>query len=353
MTEGFGPATPIPPPHPAADESSAGSETILRLLSGAWAAQAISVAAELRVADRLADGPQPLDALATAVAAHPDALHRLLRTLTSIGVFAEPTPGVYALTPLSNALRTNVPHSVRAMARVRGGEQQRAWGELLYSVRTGQPAFDKVFGRPMFDYFAVHPEAGALFDAAMTSIHGRETAGLLTAYDLSRHRTLVDVGGGNGSTLIEILRSHPHLRGVVYDRPEVADRTAHRLEAAGLADRAHAVGGDFFADVPAEGDVYLMRHILHDWDDAACHTILKNCRAGMPEGGVLLIVEFVIAEGDAPAFGKWLDLAMLVLLGGRERTESDFRRLLHETGFTLTAVHPTDAGVVVVEARPN
>src|SRR5438105_4635259 len=227
------------------------------------------------------------------------------------------------------------------MALMSGEEHYRAYGELLYSVRTGKPAFDKVFGAPVFDYLATHPEQAAVFDAAMTSVHGAETAVILDAYDLTGVGTLMDVGGGNGSVLIATLRKYPALTAVLYDLPHVVERARPNVAAAGVADRCRLVGGNFFEAVPPGADAYFLRHIIHDWDDEKATTILKNVRKVIAPGGKVLVAESVIPPGNEPFFGKLLDITMLALPGGQERTEAEYRALFAGAGFRLARVVPT------------
>ena len=302
------------------------------MITGYWISQMVHVAAKLGLADLLADGPRTADELAAATGTHARSLYRLLRALASVGVFSEADDGRFAQTPLSESLRRDVPGSQWAMAVMMGDEHYHAWGDLLESVRTGQTAFDRLYGKPLFDYLGEHPEQAEIFDAAMTSIHGRETQAVLDAYDLSGVGVLADVGGGNGSNLIGILGRYPEMRGVLFDLPHVVERAAANLERAGLASRCQVVGGDFFGPIPVEADAYLLRHIIHDWDDEKAGLILRNIRTAMPEGARLLVVEHVLPPGNEPSFGKLLDLNMLLLPGGVERTEEEFRRLYEAVG---------------------
>jgi hypothetical protein len=235
------------------------------------------------------------------------------------------------------------------MAAMRGGLQYRAWGELLYSVQTGRAAFEKVYGRPLFDYFSEHPEAGQLFDQAMTGVHGRETEAMLEAYDFTGVNTLADIGGGNGSVLAAVLRRYTAMRGVLFDLPGVVERARANIEAAGLGGRCRVVAGNFFEAVPPGADAYLLRHIIHDWDDDRSLTILRHCRGATGQGGKLLVVEGVVPPGNEPSASKFFDLAMMVLPGGMERTEEEYRRLLEAAGFRLARVVPTRTWVSVIE----
>jgi hypothetical protein len=321
-------------------------------MTGYWTAQAVYVAAKLGLADLLRDGPRAPADLAAATQTHARSLHRLLRALASEGVFAEQPDGRFANTPLSECL-VSAPGSQRALAVMMGEEHFRAWGELLHSIRTGRCAFEHVYGQNVFAYLGQHPEQGAIFDEAMTGVHGMETSAMLDAYDFTGVNVLVDVGGGNGRTLAGVLRRFPSLRGVLFDLPPVVERARKELSAAGVTDRCQVLAGDFFQAVPPGGDAYMMRHIIHDWDDDRSRIILRNCRAVMPAHGKLLVVEAVIPPGNDPNWGKLLDLNMLVMPGGLERTEAEYRDLFAATGFTLTRVMPTSADVSVAEGVPT
>ncbi|HEY7154858.1 MAG TPA: methyltransferase, partial [Gemmataceae bacterium] len=274
----------------AAPAAPAPRDVIARMLTGYWIAQSLHVAAQLGIADLLKDGPQTVAHLAEATGTHARSLYRLLRALASESVFVEDEQGRFALTPLGECLRSDVPNSQRSMAIMNGEEHYRCWGELLYSVQTGQTAFEKLFGQPIFQYLAAHPRQARIFDEGMVGVHGAETKAMLDAYDFRGIGTLVDVGGGNGSLLLATLQRHPSLHGMLYDRPDVIERARANVKAAGLEDRFTLTGGNFFETVPAGGDAYLMRHIIHDWNDEQCRTILRNCRKVVPPSGKLLLI---------------------------------------------------------------
>jgi hypothetical protein len=320
-------------------------DQLARLVSGYWYTQTIYVASKLGLADLINDGRRSVEELAQATGTNPRGLYRLLRALGSIGIFAE-EQGRFILTPLAKCL---LDPSTKAMATMRGEIQYRAWGELLYSIRTGRSAFEKVYGQPIFDFFSEHPETGNLFDQAMTGVHGRETEAMLEAYDFTGIGTLADLGGGNGSVLTAILRRYPEMRGILFDLPGVAERAKANIEAAGLDARCQVVSGNFFEAVPPGADAYLMRHIIHDWDDDKAHTILRHCHRAMQQGGKLLVVEGVIPLGNEPSVSKFFDLAMMVLPGGMERTKAEYRQLLEAAGFRLTRIVPTQTWVSVIE----
>jgi hypothetical protein len=327
-------------------------QQMMNLLTGTWIAKGLYAAALLGVADLLKDGPRTSAQLAEATRTNARALYRLLRALASVDVFTEHADGTFGLTPLATCLLSDVPGSQRPVAIMMGEEHYRAWDELLYSLETGKPAFDKVYGQPIFPYLAKHPTAAKIFDAAMTGVHGTETRAMLDAYDFSPFGTLVDVGGGNGSLLAAVLERHPNLKGVLFDRPDVVERVRADLKAAGLGQRCTLVGGSFFDHVPPGGDAYLLRHIIHDWNDEQALTILRHCRKVMSIAAKLLLAECVIPPGNEPFFGKWLDVNMLVLPGGQERTEQEYRTLYEAAGFQLTRVVPTTTEVSVIEGVP-
>lgn len=234
-----------------------------------------------------------------------------------------------------------------------GEEHFRAWGELLFSVRSGKTAFEKIFGQPVFDFLSQHPEQAAIFDMAMVGVHGRETATMVNAYDFSLFTSVTDVGGGSGNTLCGIVGRHRNLHGTLFDLPGVVDRARQTVEKSGLANRIHLVAGDFFDSVPGGADAYVLRHIIHDWEDAKAIRILKNVRRAIGGNGRLLVVESVIPPGNDPFFGKLLDLTMLLIPGGQERTEEEYRDLFAKAGFQLARIVPTTTEVSVIEGVPE
>jgi hypothetical protein len=325
---------------------------LLQMIIGSWVSRSIYVAAKLRIADRLTDGPRPAEELAGEAGVAPRPLYRLLRALAGVGVFAQQADGRFRLNPLAEPLRGGGPDTLRALAVMVGEEQDRCWDDLCETVRTGETAFERLYGRPVFDYLGEHPDQARTFDAAMTAFSGRSMRAVLDAYDLSGVGTLADVGGGLGTNLAAALGRYPALRGVLFDRPHVVARARPVLEAAGVAGRCAVEGGDFFQTAPRGADAYLLGHILHDWDDAKAGRILDALRRAMPAGARLLAVEYVLPEGDGQAFGKLLDLHMLAAIGGLERTEAEYRRLFADHGFRLTRVVPTAGDISVVEGVP-
>jgi hypothetical protein len=333
------------------DQASSPAALMNNLITGYWSTQAVYVAAKLGLADLLKDGPQTAEELAQPTHTDAASLYRLLRALASLGVFAEDDQRRFSLTPLADLLRDGVTGSMRALDVMSGEEHYQSWGALLYSVQTGKIAFDKLYGMPVFDFLSQNLEQAKTFDAAMVGVHGRESAAMTDAYDFSDIPVLADVGGGNGSLLKTVLQKHPSMRGILYDLPGVVERAKPNLQSAGIADRCNVIGGSFFDSIPAGADAYLLRHILHDWDDEKATRILTNIHAAMSPAGRLLVVEGVVPTGNDPSFAKLLDLTMMVLPGGKERTEDEYRTLFQNGGFALTRVVPTNADVTIIEGR--
>ncbi|MBI2825531.1 MAG: methyltransferase [Planctomycetia bacterium] len=331
--------------------SASGSSSLLSLMTGFWTSQAVYVAAKLELADLLADGPQTAEALAAKTGTNADALYRLLRALASLGLFREDGERHFHLTDTARPLQSRVPGSQRAVAIMMGEEHFACWGDLLYSIRTGRTAFDKVYGAPIFDWLSKHPEQARVFDEAMVGVHGSETPAMLDAYDFSGVNVVADVGGGNGSLLRGVLARYPQMRGMLCDLPGVVER-AKAVIAADLGDRLQAIPTNFFDSVPAGADAYLLRHIIHDWNDEQSLAILKNVRRVVGPSGRLLLVEGVVAEGNEPDFTKLLDLNMLVIPGGKERTEKEYRELYAAAGFRLRSITPTKSYVSILDGRP-
>jgi O-methyltransferase domain/Dimerisation domain len=333
--------------------NSSPQEHLNQLICGYWNSQCVYVAAKLGIADLLANGPLSVDVLAERTRMHPPSLFRVLRALASLGVFAEGPGQRFRLTPAAEILQTDRPGSKRALAIMMGEEYFRAWGDLLYSVRTGKPAFDQIFGKPLFEFLAQHPEHAAIFDQAMVGAHGRDAAAMLDAYDFSEFTEVADIGGGNGSTLCAILERHTRLKGTLFDLPGVIDRANALTKRDGLSNRVRLVKGDFFQTTPASADAYILRHIIHDWDDAKAARILANIRQAIEPGSRVLIVETVVPPGNDPCFAKLLDLTMLIAPGGQERTADEYRSLLKLAGFRLTRIVPTSTEDSVIEGVPE
>ncbi len=309
--------------------------------------QAIYVASELGIADLLTDGPRTAEELAEQTSTHCGSLYRVLRALASVGIFMEDTDGRFSLTPLAECLRSDITYSLRSFGIMLGAELYQSWGNLLYSVRTGEQGFQKRFGVPFFQYMTEHPERHSIYDAAMM-VHGiSETEPMLDAYDFSAFRTVVDIGGGNGHMLAAILNRYPTIEGILFDLPAVVDRSRTIISCWGLSERCQIVGGDFFTSVPV-ADAYVMRHVIHDWNDDEAASILRNCRDAMNPEGRILVVETVIPPLNEPCFGKWLDLMMLIV-GGRERTEEQYRQLFSHAGLKLNRIVSTAHEISVIE----
>jgi hypothetical protein len=332
---------------PGARELPASAQ-FLQMLAGKWVSRAISAAADLGIADQLKDGPRTAAELAAACGAREREVYRLLRALASVGIFEERAPRQFAMTPLAEPLRSDVPDSLRNMARFTGMPMTwRAWEPLTDSIRTGKNGMSQIGVPNPFDYLRDHPEESEIFNAAMTDFSRQAADAVVEAYDFGRFRKLVDVAGGHGALLKTILARNPGLSGVLFDMPHVIEGAR-----AGLPATCSAESGDFFKAVPAGGDAYLLKHIIHDWDDEPAAAILRCCRKAIAPDGRLILVEMVIPAGNEPHFGKLLDLEMLAIPGGLERTEQEFRQLFATAGFELTAVIPTPTPVSVIEGRP-
>ena len=334
---------------PQAQPVSPSMQMMQMLWPGAMAVQAIHVAARLALADLVASGPKSIDELADATHTHGPSMARLLRALTSLGIFAEDTTGRYRQTALSDTLRTDHPDSIRPSALMLGAHF--FWnpsGALEETVRTGQPSFERLYGASFFEYLAGHADDAAVFNAAMSSSPSY-VAAIVGAYAFSRFERIVDVGGGHGLLLAAILSANPRLHGVLCDLPAVvAGASALRQEP--VSRRCEIIGGDFFKEVPAGADAYILKGIIHDWNDEAALKILKNCRQAIHPDGTLLLVETVLTPSTAPS-NALMDMLMMVLTSGRERTESEFRTLVQEAGFSMVQVIRT-AGVSIIESRP-
>jgi O-methyltransferase len=309
----------------------------------------MATVAKLGVADIVGSEPVPVEELAARVGADPSALHRVLRLLASDGIFSEATPGAFIGTPLSEGLREDQAHSIRYLALQQGGPTYLAAGQMLQCVRTGEPAAETVFGRPFFEYLAADSEASEIFNRAMAGTTRARVAAALE-YDWSSASVVTDIGGGNGSLLTAVLGAQPQLRGVVFDLPHVVAEARPIIEEAGLSERCELVGGDFFADSLPSADTYLFAQILHDWDDERAVGILRNCRRSITEDGRLLVLEQVVPEGDEPSYAKVIDLIMMTVLGGKERTQAEWDSLLRAGGFELVGITLKPAAALIAAA---
>ena len=327
---------------------------MLQMIAGFWVSRALYIAAKLGIADLVQDQARTATELAVATSTHAPSLYRVLRALASVGVFAEDDQGRFALTPLAATLRSDAPGSLRAWATVQLGEDHyQAWGELMHSVRTGEIAFDHVFGMGVWQHRAQHPEKAKRFDEAMANLIGVYNGAVLASYPFSTIEKAVDVGGGDGSLLITLLQANPTMKGVLFDLPHVTERAKQRIADAGLTGCCEVMAGDALTSVPSGGDAYILSRVIHDWDDDHAVTILKNCHRAMTEQGKLLLIERVLpvrVESSSAMQALVLsDLNMMVMNGGREHTEVEYRVLFEASGFRLTKVTPTQSAMSVIE----
>lgn len=321
------------------------------LIMGRWVSHLIYLAATLKLADFLRDRPRTVEELATVAGVQAPALYRVLRALASVGIFAETKRHQFKLTPLASTLQETSPGSMRAIAIMMGEKYHGdSWAQLLPGLKTGEVPFYRAHGVPYFQYLHEHAEDFRIFCEAMTNVSAMENPAIAAAYKFAKIRTLVDVGGGNGSLLATILHANPKLKGVLFDLPAVNSQAEqdHRLAANGIAQRCTLKAGDFFKAVPTGGDAYLVKRVLHDWNDEQCVKILANCCAAMNENGRVLVLDSVIPPGNAPDRGKLMDIQMLVI-GGRERTKEEFAALFRKAGLKLTRVLPTKCPLSIVE----
>ncbi|HKP40188.1 methyltransferase [Mycobacterium sp.] len=330
-----------------------GGINVLELITGGWTAQAIYVAVKLGIPDQLADGPLDADEMARRVGADPGAVYRLMRALASKGVLHHRSDNKFKLTATGTALRTGTPSSMRDLALFIGHPLRwEDWGNLLYSVQTGKPSVDKLRGMPFFEYVETDADLAEAFNNAMTAGSEFSIFSVLAAYDFSGFKTIIDVGGGHGRLLSMILAKAPGASGVLFDLNSVVDGAGPVLEQAGVADRCKVVDGSFFESVPDGGDAYLMKNIIHDWPDDDAVRVLRNVRSAIQPSGKLLLLESVLPERSSSDFGMVLDLEMLIAVGGKERTRSEWTDLLRHAGFRLERVVRTATPVSIVEAIP-
>lgn len=326
---------------------------LIQMGAASWISAVVYAAAKLGIADHLASGPKSILEVTGATGTHAPSMHRLMRTLAGLGILTQQEEQRFALTQLGEALKTGAPGSARStLIAFCGPPFWHSWEEILYSLETGKTGFEKSHGMPIFEYLAQHPEEASHFSEAMVGYHGPEPPAVAEAYDFSVFETVVDVGGATGNMLAAILSRHAGPRGVLFDRPHVVRDAPPLLQAHGLEERVTIEAGDFFEGVPPGGDAYLLSHIIHDWNEDQCLTILGHCRGAIKPDGRLLIVETVLPPGDTPHQGKVQDMVMLVIAGGQERTEAEYDTLLGKAGFRLSRVVPTESVASVVEAIP-
>lgn len=325
---------------------------LMQIVGGAFLSQAVYVAAKLGIADALADGPRATQDLAAQTGTDERSLYRILRALACVGVFHETEANTFVNSPMSDPLRTDHPNSARDLTIWMGEEPHwQVYGDMMHSVKTGKPAWDHVHGEPVFPYlFETNKELGAIFNRAMTSLSHQSIPGILDAYDFSNAGTIADIAGGYGHLLGAVLQANPKAGGVLFDLGSVLAGAPEMLASYGVSDRVKLVEGDFFSSIPVKADIYMLKHIIHDWYDDNCSKILCNIRESMPEEAKVLILDAVVPEGNAPHFGKIMDLEMLVSPGGVERTPREFGALLTSSGFKLNRIIPTRGMISIVEA---
>jgi hypothetical protein len=346
--------TPNPGGVKVADEmEETPAATLMRMIVGSQVSQAIHVAATLGIADLLADGARTTEELAAETDTHEPSLYRLLRALAAVGLFHEEDGPRFSLTPRAELLRSDVPGSLRGWAAFIGRPYIReSWSALEHSIRTGENAFRHVHGTDVWSYRAERPEESAIFDRAMQSLTAGSNQALLDAYDFGRFGTVVDVGGGNGALLASLLTAHPTMRGIVFDQEHVVANARPVLEAAGVADRCALVAGSFFEEVPGGGDAYILKSIIHDWNDEESTEILRVCRRAVSDDAALLLIERIVGPPNEDAQTKFMDLNMLVNPYGRERTIEEWDALLEVSGFRLEGATPSASVLAVIEASP-
>jgi hypothetical protein len=319
-------------------------ETMLNLIGGFWIARSLYLAAKLGVADLFDDQPKTIAQLAAGTQTDAPSLYRLLRALASVGIFKEVSDQCFVLTPLAATLKSDSSNSMRyAVMAQMGYDHSLGWSNGLHSLKTGEIAFDAAAGMNIWQHFAQHPEDGQIFSQSMSSLGTAIAQAVAASYDFSQFNTIVDIGGAQGSLVSTILQANPHLQGILFDLPEIIANVS-------VDKSIQPIAGNFFESVPTGGDAYLMRWIIHDWDDEKSSVILKNCHRAMPEQGKLLLVESILPPGNEPSPTKFIDVIMLLMTGGRERTEEEYRSLLRSNGFELTQVIPTPSMLTIIEA---
>lgn len=327
---------------------------LLELASGFMSTQVVYTAARLGIADALADGPLSADDVAAGLGSNPDATHRLLRACAALGVFREGADGRFELTPLANGLRSGTRDSMLPVILMLGDPHyQGTWAQLPSTVATGRPGAEDALGMTLWDFVDDNVEFGATFNDAMTRLAVLDWPAIKSAYDFTQFSTIVDIGGGHGQLLALILEAVPGAKGVLLERQALLEVAEDRLRAAGVLTRCRTEAGSFFETAPTEGDLYVMRRVIHDFDDEQAAEILDNVRGHMPRGALLLVLESVVPPGNAPHFAKSLDLDMMLFVGGRERTEQEFATLLHRAGFRPPRVIATASTLSIIEAAPG
>lgn len=333
-------------------QSSLPPQQMMMMINGLWLSQSLGATARLGIADQIAAGPKTSEEIAKAVGANPDATHRLMRALASIGVFREVEGDRFGLTELGETLRSNVPGSVRAFAIAQTDQGHwQSWGRMLESVKTGRPAAKAALGMELWEWYSKNPQDALEFSSAMGSLAQMVAAQLPQLVDFSKVQTVADVGGAHGVLLAAVLRANPKARGILFDLPHVVATAKPVIEAEGLANRCELISGDFFKAVPPGADAHLLKQIIHDWDDERALLILENCHRALRPSGRVLLVEIPIPIDSSPSPAKFIDLNMMVLLGGRERSEAEYAALLRKAGFRPPKFIPTDSPFVIIEAE--
>ncbi|HEX5229812.1 MAG TPA: methyltransferase [Bryobacteraceae bacterium] len=322
---------------------------LLEMMLSQVVSRLVNLAAVLKLPDHLAPGPKTAEELAALTATSAPVLYRVLRTLSSFGLFTEDAAHRFSLLPLGQALQTGTPSHAAALM-LSGEFISRSLDHLLHSVQTGETGFQKAFGQRLFDWLAAHPTEAGLFNATMVGVHGMEPAAVADAYDFSIFDTVADIGGSTGNMLTTILGRHARPRGILFDMPHVVRDAPALIRERGLTDRIRIEAGSFFESVPSGADAYVLSHVIHDWTEQQCLTILGNCRRAMKPGARVLLVEMVLPSGDVPHLGKILDMLMLVTPGGEERTAEQYGPLLEKAGLRMTGVISTASPVSIVEA---
>ncbi len=341
-------------PEAASPQAPTPQALLMQMASGFMSTFLLRVAAQLRLADYLVDGPQTAEQLASLTGTHAPALYRLLRTLASLGIFKEVDARHFSLTPLAEPLRSEVPGSVRtSILSITGDFFVPPWSKLLFSVQTGRPSFDAHFGAPFFDHLSGNPEEAAWFSDLLIGINAPDAPAVAAAYDFSAYRNIADIGGATGHILTTVLARHPGLHGTLFELEHNEAAAMELIKSRGMANRITFVPGSFFESVPTGCDLYMMSHVIHDWSEDQCLLILANCHCAMAPGSRLLLIESVLPEGNTFHPAKMLDITMLTLAGGQERTEAEYRELLQKASFKLNRIIPTEAAVSIVEAVPE
>ncbi|HEY9687109.1 MAG TPA: methyltransferase [Coleofasciculaceae cyanobacterium] len=323
---------------------------LMQMCSGYWITQMIHAVAKFQIPDLLASGPKTSQELAETVGADPRYLFRVLRALAGLGIFTQDEHDRFGLTAMSTLLQKSIPGSAWGVAIMNGEEHYATWGRLYETLQKGDRPFEALYSKNWFEYLEEHPDSAEAFNHAMTCYSASLHDSVIPAYDFSQFKKIVDIGGGHGRMLTQILQANPALSGLLYDLPSVIAGAKAPIAKSGVAERLEAEDGDFFESVPAGCDAYIMAHIIHDWDDEHSLKILRNIHQAMADNGKLLLVEHVIPEGAAPGFGKLLDINMMMMtVGGMERTEAEYRALFDAAGFKLTGLYPTKAGNCVIE----